>query len=63
MRRAILDTNVLVAALRSRRGFSNRLLAQVGSGRFEIALSGPLALEYEAVLTRREQLLTYTLES
>lgn len=46
---AVLDTNVFVSALRSRRGASYRLLGLVGTGRFEIELSVPLALEYEAV--------------
>jgi putative PIN family toxin of toxin-antitoxin system len=50
----VLDTNVLVAGLRSRRGASARVLEMVGSGRFTINLSVPLVLEYEAVLTRPE---------
>ena len=45
--RIVLDTNVLVAGLRSRRGASFRLLSEIGKGRFEIALSVPLVLEYE----------------
>ena len=45
----VLDTNVFVSALRSRRGASYRLLELVGTGRFEIEVSVPLALEYEAV--------------
>ena len=50
--RAVVDTNVVVAGLRSRRGASFRLLEQIGKGRFEIALSVPLVLEYEDVLLR-----------
>jgi len=50
--RVVLDSNVLVAALRSRRGASFRLLELLRKGRFQIALSVPLALEYEAVLLR-----------
>ncbi|MBV8128048.1 MAG: hypothetical protein JO114_10385 [Planctomycetaceae bacterium] len=34
----VLDTNVLVAAIRSRRGASFRVLEQVGRGRFEIVV-------------------------
>ena len=45
----VFDTCVFIAALRSRRGASFRLLELVGTGRFEIVLSLPLALEYEAV--------------
>jgi putative PIN family toxin of toxin-antitoxin system len=54
MYRIILDTNVLVAALRSRRGASFALLSLVGSGRFELSLSVPLVFEYEDVLRREE---------
>jgi len=46
----VLDTNVLVAGLRSRRGASFRLLTLLRAGAFEIAVSVPLVLEYEAVL-------------
>jgi len=48
----VLDTNVFVSALRSRRGASFRLLSLVGTGRFDIALSAPLGLEYEGVAHR-----------
>jgi putative PIN family toxin of toxin-antitoxin system len=50
----VIDTNVLVAGLRSRRGASFMLLSLVGSGRFGINLSVPLVLEYEEVLLRTE---------
>ena len=50
--RVVVDTNVLVAGLRSRRGVAFRLLSEVGKGRFEIALSVPLVLEYEDALLR-----------
>jgi len=48
----ILDTNVLVSAVRSRRGASFQILRRIGSGAFDIAVSVPLALEYEAALLR-----------
>ena len=48
----VLDSNVLVAALRSKRGASFRILELLRDGRFEIAVSVPLALEYESVLIR-----------
>jgi|SRR5215213_421736 len=51
-RRVVLDTNVVVAALRSRRGASFKLLSLLGEKRFEIALSVPLFCEYEDVLVR-----------
>ena len=50
--RVVLDTNVLVAALRSRRGASFELISRLGSGAFEIAISVSLVLEYEAALLR-----------
>ena len=50
--RVVLDSNVLVAALRSRNGASFQLLRLLRASRFEVALSVPLAFEYEAVLVR-----------
>jgi predicted nucleic acid-binding protein len=50
--RIVVDTNVLVAGLRSRQGASFRLLSEIGRGKFEIALSVPLVLEYEDALLR-----------
>ena len=50
--RVIVDTSVLVAGLRSRRGTAFRLLSEIGRTSFEIALSVPLVLEYEDVLLR-----------
>lgn len=49
----IIDTNVLVSALRSRSGASFKLLSLVDKGRFKIHLSVPLVLEYEDVLMRQ----------
>ena len=45
----VLDTNVLIAGLMSPRGASHALLQRVGSGTFELMLSVPVVLEYEAV--------------
>jgi len=50
--RVVLDTSVLVAAFRSRRGASFQLIELLRAEAFEIALSVPLAVEYEAVLTK-----------
>lgn len=52
MVRVVLDTSVLVAGVRSRRGASFQLLSRIGSGVFDIAVSVPLVLEYEDVLVR-----------
>lgn len=45
--RVVIDTNVLISALRSRRGASFKLLSLVGTGRFVMNISVPLVLEYE----------------
>jgi len=45
----VMDTNVLISALRSRRGPSFKVLSLIGKGKFDIHLSVPLVLEYEAV--------------
>ena len=44
----VLDTSVLIAGLRSRRGASFRLLSLIGGTAFELSVSVPLVLEYEA---------------
>lgn len=50
----IIDTNVLVAALRSKNGASYRLIKLLHNGdeRFQINVSTSIVLEYEAVLKR-----------
>jgi putative PIN family toxin of toxin-antitoxin system len=48
----VMDSNVLVTALRSKRGPSFALLSLVGTDRFDVNLSVPLVLEYEQVLRR-----------
>jgi putative PIN family toxin of toxin-antitoxin system len=53
--RVALDTDVIVAALRSRTGASNALLRAVRQGRLEAVASVPMMLEYEAVLMRTTQ--------
>jgi len=50
--RIVLDTNVVVAGLRSSRGASHELLRRLRKGELEAALTVPLLLEYEEVLTR-----------
>jgi putative PIN family toxin of toxin-antitoxin system len=48
----VLDTNVVVSALRSQQGASYQLLMLIGRADFEINLSVPLLLEYEDVTKR-----------
>ena len=52
----MLDTDVLVAAFRSDTGASRKVLEAARTRRFNLLLSVPLMLEYEAVLTRPEHL-------
>jgi len=52
--RVVLDTNVLVAGLSSRRGASHALLRRVLNHRLQMLASPVLWLEYEAVLKRPE---------
>jgi len=49
----VLDTNVVISALRSKRGASNKLLSLVGTSKFEIHDSVALILEYEDVIQRQ----------
>ncbi len=50
----VIDTNVLVAALRSRRGASFKLVSLLPNDEFSIAISVPLVFEYEDALKRPE---------
>lgn len=54
--RVVLDTNVLVAALRSKEGASARLVEAAYEGRITAIANVALFAEYEAVLTRAEHL-------
>ena len=54
----VIDTNVIIAGLRSNRGPSFQLLKLVGTGPFDINISVPLILEYEAVLLRQLSFLS-----
>jgi putative PIN family toxin of toxin-antitoxin system len=48
----VIDTNIVVSALRSQLGASYKLLALVGTGKFDISVSVALILEYEAAAKR-----------
>lgn len=54
--RLVLDTNVLVAAMRSPRGASAALVRAAREGAFEMAATATLFFEYEAVMSRDEHL-------
>ena len=50
--RIVIDTNVLIAALRSSSGASFKTLSLVGTGKFDVTISVPLVMEYEDVAKR-----------
>jgi putative PIN family toxin of toxin-antitoxin system len=52
----LLDTDVVIAAVRSVRGASAEIVRHVLRGELRIDLSVAMALEYEAVATRDEHL-------
>ncbi len=61
--RLVLDTDVVIAALRSPAGTSAALLAVLDAGRATFVLSVALALEYEAICNRPEHRLASGLSS
>lgn len=54
--KVVIDTSVLVAAARSKRGASFALLATLPNPRFQICLSVGVYTEWQSVLTRAEHL-------
>ena len=58
----VIDTNVLVSALKSKRGASYKILSLMPTGKFEFHLSVPLVCEYESVLKRSDLNLTWTID-
>ena len=48
----VIDTNVVIAALRSKKGASYKLLSLVGTKRFKTHDSVALVLEYEDIIQR-----------
>jgi putative PIN family toxin of toxin-antitoxin system len=61
--RVVLDTSIVVAALRSRRGASHRLLELVAHGKLRPLVSTALFLEYEDVLMRPETRLATKMDA
>ena len=61
MHRVVLDTDVIVTALRSATGGSNAALREAALGRLTPLVTPALFLEYEAVLKRPEQRLAHRL--
>lgn len=56
----IIDTNVLIASLRSRRGASYALMHQIHRPEIQIVMSVPLALEYEQVAKAHHAQLVFS---
>jgi putative PIN family toxin of toxin-antitoxin system len=54
--RLVVDTSVMVAAIRSDAGASRHLLVAGLEARFTMLASVPLLIEYRAVMSRREHL-------
>lgn len=48
----VIDTNVIVSALKSKKGFSFKLLSIIDDERFDVSISVPLILEYEDAIKR-----------
>ena len=49
----VIDTNVILSGLQSDMGYSHRLLELLPSDKFNICISVPLVLEYEAQLRKQ----------
>lgn len=56
----VIDTCVVISALRSRNGASFKLLSLIDSNKFTFFLSVPLVLEYESVAKRMSRNLGLT---
>ena len=52
----VIDTNILVSALRSDMGASCALISKLPSQKFQFSISVSLYTEYQAVLTRKEHM-------
>ena len=50
--RIVIDTNIIVSALKSRNGAANRLLSVIDEDKYISCLSVPLLFEYEEILRR-----------
>lgn len=53
----VVDTNVIIAGLRSNLGYAYKLLQLIGTEKFNMNISVPLILEYQDVLTRQSLIL------
>ncbi|MCZ7601288.1 MAG: putative toxin-antitoxin system toxin component, PIN family [Melioribacteraceae bacterium] len=58
----VIDTNVIVSALRSRNGYSFDLLSIIDDDRFNVGISVPLILEYEDAILKSKSAIKLSLE-
>lgn len=58
----VIDTNVIVSALRSRNGYSFDLLSIIDDDRFNVCISVPLILEYEDAILKSKSAIKLSLE-
>jgi putative PIN family toxin of toxin-antitoxin system len=61
MFKIVIDTDIVVTALRSLTGGSNAVMQQVAQGRLKPLITPALFLEYEAVLKRPDQRIVHGL--
>jgi putative PIN family toxin of toxin-antitoxin system len=61
--KVVLDTSVVVSAVRSRHGASNRLLQMAHARAFRILATPALFLEYEEVLARPEHCAVHAMDA
>ncbi len=58
----VIDTNVFLAGLRSKKGASYKLLSILNDKRFQINISATLIFEYEEILKREQEQISLTNE-
>jgi putative PIN family toxin of toxin-antitoxin system len=56
--RIVIDTNVIITALKTKRGASFKLLFELDRTSFVLSISPTLIFEYESVAKRKEQNIT-----
>ncbi len=55
----VIDTNVFISSLKSRKGASYKLLFETSRGKYEQCISPALILEYESIAKREKLKLTF----
>jgi putative PIN family toxin of toxin-antitoxin system len=56
----IIDSNVILSGLKSKNVYSYKLLQLIPENKFDTAISVPLILEYESILTKYQKVLGLT---